>query len=318
MLQAETDIDVLREGCRRQQEELEELQQSSDTLRRKLLQTESEKLGLEQRVRDLTRANLDLEMSQASANKVQDELQRHRVANRELYTALIAASSASTSANSGSGSAAQSHTPVHAKSPAYSSLLHQESAGWRRSPRGLGRDSASPPCIRGLTPPRLNGSSPPLPGGRLLRASPPRLFSQFARMESTGHAARNNDEAAWTGIKLLPEPASPPGLSAIHSNRDRDEDAQQQSLLGLAHTTRELSFPPPPARRRQHPDDEDYYDVQAQEPSHRSLSSSRAWPGTSSQQDVPERFGPFGRGVDLATADLATRVARVRCRRRHT
>lgn len=153
---------------------------------------------------------------------MQDELQRHRVANRELYNALIAAStSASASADSllVNASSVRPHTPprARARSPTYSSLLNQDSAD-RQPPRRFGHEAASPPRMHGFTPrPPAHGSSPP-PRGRFLNSSPsPSAAKSTSRIElALPSSSVDTDTMARTGVKpgslsgsvkLLPEPS---------------------------------------------------------------------------------------------------------------
>ena len=177
LLKVETELDGLRDSCRKQQKELEDLRQTNETLHKQVLQAAEKNLALERQVELLTAEKNNLEASQsgmwqvtkamerqnsdhcATAKEMLEELERHRTANRELYAALVNARAASTT----NGTGRLSLQPPHTLSPPRSSFLLDDKWDGRRSPPTLGPGvsppraarKASPPRIRGLTPPRL-------------------------------------------------------------------------------------------------------------------------------------------------------------------
>lgn len=110
---------------------------------------------------------------------------------------------------------------------------------------------------------------------------------------------------------------SPPG-DIDYTNRTR-EDGGQIHRPSDTHNTPEFSLPRPRrVEQRSSPTaardisgaDKDYDPRRTSQPKHDSLSSSRAW-WRATSRETAEQYGPM-RGFDLATADLATRVARVK------
>lgn len=167
LLKVETELDILRDNCSKQQKALEDLEQAKALLHKKLLQAAENNLALESQVQqlqsDMRQVTKSMERQHihdcATVNEMLEELERHRTANQELYAALVNARAASST----NGPECLLLHPPHVLSPPLPSFLLDDGRGDRApatpilgpgvSPPRAARN-ASPPRIRGLTPPR--------------------------------------------------------------------------------------------------------------------------------------------------------------------
>jgi hypothetical protein len=127
LLKVETELDILRDNCLKQQKVLEDLEQAKELLHKKLLQAAEKNLALESQVQQLQSDMRQVTTSRerqhihdcATVNEMLEELERHRTANRELYAALVTARAASST----NGPECLLLHPPHVLSPPLPSFL---------------------------------------------------------------------------------------------------------------------------------------------------------------------------------------------------
>ena len=237
LLKVETELDILRDICRKQQKALEDLEQAKELLHKKVLQAADNNLALESQVQQLEASQSDMRQVTksmerqhiddcATVKEMLEELERHRTANRELYSALVNAR-ASSSTN---GTGRLLLHPPHTLSPPLPSFLLDDKGD--RSPPILGPGVSPPGAARNASPPRIRGLTPP----RLYETSLPQR-----------RAVASGD--LW-GVESLPPPphGRPPKIEiALPSSalRERNADKLEKRRVGHGASTQIWQLPEP-------------------------------------------------------------------------
>jgi hypothetical protein len=239
LLKVETELDILRDNCRKQQKALEDLEQAKELLHKKLLLAAENNLALESQVQQLEASQSDMRQVTksmerqhiddcATVKEMLEELERHRTANRELYSALVNARAASST--NGTARLLLHHPPLALSPPLPSFLLDDKGD---RSPPILGPGVSPPRAARHASPPRIRGLTPP----RLYETSLPQR-----------RAAAAGD--LWDVESLPPPPhGRPPKIEiALPSSalRERNADKWEKRRVGHGASTQIWQLPEPP------------------------------------------------------------------------
>ena len=234
LLKVETELDILRDNCSKQQKALEDLEQAKALLHKKLLQAAENNLALESQVQqlqsDMRQVTKSMERQHihdcATVNEMLEELERHRTANQELYAALVNARAASST----NGPGRLLLHPPHALSPPLPSFLLDDRGD--RSPPILGPGVSPPRAARNASPPRIRGLTPPR---RYETSLPPRCAAAA--------------EDLW-GVEALPPPPDgrPPKIEiSLPSSAlwERNADKFEKRRVGHGASTQTWQLPEP-------------------------------------------------------------------------